>query len=67
MPLPDRGNSSPIVSGERVFVTQAIEKEHRRTLMCFHRSDGRMLWQSGVTYEPHEPTKRRTPIARLRR
>ena len=27
--LPERGNSTPVVWGDRVFVTQAIEKENR--------------------------------------
>jgi len=59
--LPDRGNSTPIVCGDRVFVTQAIEAEHRRTLMCFSRSGGRLLWQSGVTWPDAEPTNRQNP------
>jgi outer membrane protein assembly factor BamB len=54
--LPDRGNSTPIVWGERVFVAQAIEAENRRTLMCFHRTDGRLLWQKGVIYAQPEQT-----------
>ena len=33
VPLPERGNSTPIVWGGRVFVTQAIEREKRRTVM----------------------------------
>src|SRR5688572_11889509 len=48
--LPERGNSSPIVWGDRVFVTQAVSKDNHRTLMCFNRADGKLLWQSGVTY-----------------
>src|SRR5688572_33387829 len=48
--LPGRGNSSPIVWGDRVFVTQAVSAENRRTLMCFDRKTGKLLWQSGVTY-----------------
>src|SRR3954447_558290 len=49
-PLPDRGNSTPVVAGDRVFVTQATEVDHRRTVMCFDRATGKLLWQSGVTY-----------------
>ena len=41
-PLPERGNSTPIVCGDRVFITQAIEKEGRRTLMCLDRSNGKL-------------------------
>jgi outer membrane protein assembly factor BamB len=59
--LPDRGNSTPIVWGDRVFITQALENEHRRTVMCFARDSGRLLWQSGVTYNQREPTNAQNP------
>lgn len=52
--LPDRGNSTPIVWGERVFITQAVAS--RRTVMCLGRRDGRLLWQSGPTWFGKEPT-----------
>ena len=56
--LPGRSNGSPVVWGDRVFILQPVEKENRRTLMCFNRADGKPLWQSGVTYaekEAHHP------------
>jgi outer membrane protein assembly factor BamB len=59
--LPDRGNSSPIVWTDRIFITQATEKDHRRTVMCFRRSDGKLLWQSGVTWTEREPTNKQNP------
>src|SRR5438552_5676473 len=59
--LPDAGNSSPIVWGKRVFITQAVDKEHRRTLMCFDRASGKLLWQSGTTYSEEEPTQESNP------
>lgn len=61
VPLPERGNSTPVVWGDRVFVTQPIAAEHRRTLMCFHRADGRLLWQSGVVYDQPEKTINANP------
>jgi outer membrane protein assembly factor BamB len=59
--LPGRGNSSPIVWGDRVFVTQAVSAENRRTVMCFERATGRLLWQSGVTYTDREQTQQSNP------
>ncbi len=59
--LPDRGNSTPVVCGNRVFVTQAIEKDQRRTVMCFSRSDGKLLWQSGINVKEREPTNSQNP------
>lgn len=61
VPLPERGNSSPIVWGQRVFLTQAMENLGRRTVICFDRSSGRQLWQSGVTYRENEETHEDNP------
>lgn len=59
--LPERGNATPVVWGDRVFVTQAVTAEKRRTLMCFHRADGRLLWQQGVSYSEAERTHQSNP------
>jgi len=59
IPLPERGNSTPIVSKGRVFVTQAVGD--RRTLMCFDRLSGNLLWQEGVTTTEKEPTHETNP------
>lgn len=57
--LPERGNSTPVVSGGRVFLTQAVGD--RRTLMCFDRKDGKLLWQQGVTAGEKDPTHPTNP------
>ena len=61
VPLPDRGNSTPAVWGDRIFVTQAIEKENRRTVMCFDRRDGKLLWQNGLIPAAPEPPCQENP------
>ena len=57
--LPGPGNSTPVVSRGRVFVTQAVGD--RRTLMCFDRALGKLLWQQGVTTSEKEPTHDTNP------
>ncbi len=59
--LPDRGNSTPIVWGDRVFVTQPIEEENWRGLLCFDRKNGDLLWKNGLVYEKPERTHRDNP------
>jgi outer membrane protein assembly factor BamB len=59
--LPDRGNSTPVVWGDRVLVTQAVAKEKRRELLAFDLKTGKELWQAGVTFEGKEPTNRQNP------
>jgi outer membrane protein assembly factor BamB len=60
--LPERGNSTPVVHGERVFVTQAVTVGNWRGLMCFSRVDGSLLWEKGLTYEKKERTHRANPF-----
>ncbi len=59
--LPDRGNSTPVIWGDKIFVTQAIEAEKRRTLMCLNKRDGKVLWQQGVVYDKAEQTHKDNP------
>lgn len=47
-PLPGKGHSSPIVFGERVFVTTCIEPEQKHVLLCLDRVTGRLLWQQST-------------------
>src|SRR5262249_11416537 len=44
--LPGRGNSSPIVWEDRVFVHTATNTE--RSLVCFDAANGKTLWQRSV-------------------
>jgi outer membrane protein assembly factor BamB len=66
-PLPGPGNSSPIVWGDRIFVTQALDVDmrkniaKRRAVLCFDRKDGRQLWQQAVDYPEKELTHRDSP------
>ncbi|MFO1501693.1 MAG: PQQ-binding-like beta-propeller repeat protein [Verrucomicrobiota bacterium] len=57
--LPGPGNSTPIIWGERIFVTQAIE--NRRMLLCFDRATGRQLWAQGPAYAEPESTHETNP------
>jgi outer membrane protein assembly factor BamB len=59
IPLPEPGNSTPVVWGDHVFLTQAVGE--RRTLMCFNRQDGKLLWQAGVTTKGKDPTHATNP------
>ncbi|MDA1141879.1 MAG: PQQ-binding-like beta-propeller repeat protein [Planctomycetota bacterium] len=60
-PLPGPGNSSPIVLGQRVFVTVAIENGKHRHLYCFDRKDGKQLWVKTVEFDGNEPTHNTNP------
>jgi outer membrane protein assembly factor BamB len=59
--LPDRGNSTPVVWGDKLFVTQAIEKEGKRMLLCFDKKSGKQLWDAVVTWKEPELTHATNP------
>ncbi|MGH9253862.1 MAG: PQQ-binding-like beta-propeller repeat protein [Vicinamibacterales bacterium] len=44
--VPGSGNSSPIVWGDRIFVTTAYEGGRRLSLLAYRRSDGGRLWEA---------------------
>jgi outer membrane protein assembly factor BamB len=50
VPLADAGNSTPVVWGPRVFLTQANKGGTVRGLLCFDRADGKLLWKKDVQY-----------------
>ncbi|MCH2210423.1 MAG: PQQ-binding-like beta-propeller repeat protein [Fuerstiella sp.] len=60
-PLPGPGNSSPIVSNGRVFVTCATDQGKNRGLHCFDRRDGTELWNRTVRYAKITPTHAQNP------
>ena len=46
--IPGIGHSSPIVHGDRVFLTTCLLKEEKRMLLCLDRKDGKILWEREV-------------------
>ena len=58
--LPERGNSTPIIWGDRVFITQSIGSD--RLLLCLDRKDGKELWRAGAKGVEPEPTHGTNPF-----
>jgi outer membrane protein assembly factor BamB len=52
--VPGKGHSSPVVWGERIFLTTCIEESGDRKLLCLDRKDGRLLWERAVVTTPKE-------------
>jgi outer membrane protein assembly factor BamB len=60
-PLPAPGNSSPIVSGNRVFISAASDEGHNRGLDCFDCDTGKLLWSKSVRFDGKDPTHQTNP------
>jgi outer membrane protein assembly factor BamB len=47
-PVPGRGNSSPIVWGDRIFLTTAQDGGRKLSLLAFRRTDGSLIWEAAA-------------------
>ena len=59
--LPAPGNSSPIVFGDRVFLTCANDDGTERSLMAFNRKSGALLWKRSKRHLQPDPTHATNP------
>lgn len=59
--LPAPGNSSPIVFGDRVFLTSANDDGTERSLMAFDRKSGELHWKRSKEYLQSDPTHATNP------
>ncbi len=59
--LPAPGNSSPIVFGDRIFVTCANDDGTERGLYCFDRASGNLRWSHSLPHETPDPTHATNP------
>ena len=58
LPESDDAHSSPVVWGDRVFVTTSKGFEHR--VACYRKSDGKRLWETPVAPGPLQKTNTRS-------
>ena len=46
--LPGIGQSSPVIAGDRIFLTTALESGRQRVVFCVGRKTGKIVWQETV-------------------
>jgi outer membrane protein assembly factor BamB len=73
LPIPGRGSGSPVVWGDKVFVTSAVPTGKKSSgsaaeldfkLMCVDRANGKLLWElTSITATPHQETHPTNPYA----
>lgn len=54
--IPGRGHSTPVVMGDRIFLTTAHEQEETQSVLCYRFDDGELLWEK-VLIEGELPSK----------
>src|SRR5262245_59288908 len=61
--IPGKVHSSPVVSGDRIFLTTCREKEGKRSLLCLDRASGKVLWEKVVVQSKLEEKHRLNSFA----
>lgn len=51
--LPGAGHSSPVLWGEKIFVTSCDDKTGKFFLQCVNAGDGKTIWQKDSTLQPY--------------
>ncbi|MBI4624842.1 MAG: PQQ-binding-like beta-propeller repeat protein [Verrucomicrobia bacterium] len=63
--LPGWGTSSPVVHGNRIFVTSEVEADGSKSLLtlCFDRQSGRELWRHDFGFGVNQRTHAKSNLA----
>lgn len=52
VPLPGKGNSSPVIAGNRLFIQSASTDAKERLLLCLDTNTGKVLWTQTASGGP---------------
>ncbi len=55
--LPGIGHSSPVLWGDKIFLTSAFEDTCTRLVLCLRAADGQIVWQRKYTSSLHAKHK----------
>jgi len=61
--VPGRGNSSPIIWKDRIFLTAAHDKGGKRSILCLERDGGKLLWEAFCPAGDIESTQNKNGFA----
>jgi outer membrane protein assembly factor BamB len=63
--LPGWGTSSPVVYGDRVFVTSQVQEGGKKSLLtlCYDRTSGKELWRHDFGLGVDQPTHKKSNLA----
>ena len=65
--LPGNGHSSPVIWGDKIFLTSATDEPPQRVVVCLNATDGKILWERRFDYTVHNKhTAQQLRLADLR-
>lgn len=63
VPIAGQGHSQPVIWGDRIFLTTAVDAGKERTLLCLRKEDGKELWAHSYALPTHRPGNRNASFA----
>lgn len=61
--IPGEGHSQPVIWGDKLFLTTALDAGKDRALLCLQKDDGRQLWMKQYSLPTHRPQNRNASYA----
>ena len=52
--IPGEGQSSVVEAGNKLFITSSENSGNKRSLLCFSKDEGNLLWQKNIHYKGQE-------------
>ena len=56
--IPGEGQSSVVEAGNKIFVTASENSGNKRSLLCFSKDTGKLVWQKTIIYKGEESSHR---------
>ena len=53
VPIPGEGHSQPVIWGEKIFLTSALDEGQKRVAICLSTSNGKILWSKTREMSTH--------------
>ena len=63
VPIAGDSHSQPVIWGERIFLTTAMQAGKERALLCLRKTDGQELWAKKYPLPTHRPGNRNAGYA----
>jgi outer membrane protein assembly factor BamB len=61
--IPGQSHSQPVIWGNKLFVTTAVDSESTRALLCLDKGNGKELWRKVYPLPAHRPGNRNASSA----
>lgn len=61
--IPGQSHSQPVIWGDRLFLTTAMDLGRERALLCLNKNDGKELWRKTYSLPTHRPANRNASYA----